>query len=541
MTKKKQMKKKSTGGIVTLQDKADAVASAEQMKVKFDFNKASGSSSTGGKRNVSQLSDVSDTSSARHDSTRMRIDSGASVDTHLIATSTTCASLTTATITVSTAAASGSIPSSMSVSSGANQVPTCTSVTTPGTSTVPSQVHNAGHSTAPSPTTTAGPRNAPNPTENAASGPAPTLSPADIAQALNQLPQNNDVTDYLTDTFTRIVLNLTKSYDDRYVGDQQIITELRQELSDLKADVNDLEQYSRRNSVRISNPNWREHPWENCRELVLSLCQDLGLDIHPSMIDRTHRAGKFNRNRGRDILVKFIGYGPKRALLDARSKAGSDPYFRGIYINEDLTSTNGKLFSQARKLKSDNKLFSASTRDGRVCVARFRGDNTAVVKNESELNAVASRGTYASAVQRPPPTENINDRLLRVAGLNPRAPPQGSTQAPPRSPQTQRPQERARFSVQQIPPLRPNQQQNQNSQSRTPARSTAVSNAPAAATSTSQAGAAPAPSVPQQGASGGTGITNTPQPVSSSTPMSSRQRSSSLTENRHDSFSFETY
>ena len=266
-------------------------------------------------------------------------------------------------------------------------------------------------------------------------------------------------------------------------------------------------------------------------ELVLSLCQDLGLNIHPWMIDRAHRAGKSHRNRGRDILVKFIGYGPKRALLDARSKAGSDRYFRGIYVNEDLTSVTGKLFAQARKLKSDNRLYSASTRDGRVCVAKFRGDNISVVKNETELNDVASRGTYASAAQRPPPTENINDRLLRVAGLNPRGPSQ-----------PQRPQGRARFSVQEIPPFRPRPQQNQNRQNHTPASSAAAAPASSAAASpASSPAAAPAsaPSVPQQGASSGSDITGTPQPVNSSTPT--RQRSNSFTGYRQASFSFETY
>ena len=124
----------------------------------------------------------------------------------------------------------------------------------------------------------------------------------------------------------------------------------------LKSELNELKQYSRQNSLRIRNPHWTESPYENTDDLILELADKLGLNFQPWLIDRSHRVGKPIRGKSRDILIKFIGYGPRKALYEARQQLREQPRFRNIYINEDLSPETSRLFYQARILKKENRL-----------------------------------------------------------------------------------------------------------------------------------------------------------------------------------------
>ena len=57
-----------------------------------------------------------------------------------------------------------------------------------------------------------------------------------------------------------------------------------------------------------------------------------------------------------------------------------------------------------------------------------------VVNSEDELNEIASKGSFASVLTREPPSEPINDRLLREAGMHSA---QERKHAPPQSANTQ--------------------------------------------------------------------------------------------------------
>lgn len=534
-------------------------AQAASGKVKFNFNMNNkASDSTGAKRNVSAVSnsDTDLSSSAIHDNTRRRLNSDTSnhslnqtheLDntsgtdlksmqarlislreqdvstpstqrTHAVTTtagimSTTVVTTTTTTTTTTGATASGScvlstatVSSSSSTTSSVPSTPLMSTALSPTPGHPPGSTAAAGTSSTPGPHTFSTSGQVPGTTSHQEPRPASGLPSGDgnapvllnyndLALALAQLLARDDISEALTTKFTGVVRGLIDQYEVQHKQDQEEIKDLRGVVHEMRIELNELKQYSRRNSVRITNSNWREHPYENCMELVMQLFCDLGLTIQPWMIDRVHRTGKHATGRQRDILVKFIGYGPKNALLKARSEAGSDPYFRGIYINEDLSAETGKLYFQARKLKKEQKLFSASTRDGRILVSRFRGDSAVVVKSDTELNEIASRGTFARVAERASNNESINTRLAREAGMTP-----GGHYPPPR----QQMHQRAQVRMQQAPPFRP-----------------------------------PVPQrAPQQ--------FSAPRPVGTSTPASheenvSRPRRNSFTLARSASFSFETY
>ena len=420
------------------------------LTVKFPFTDKKATDSTGEKRNLSALStDLSDISgtSGLHENVRIKMDSDTSLsDQSSLLLAMTTPVITFTTTTVSTSLASGSLPAVaytgaatlaatppapsqlQGVASRANPT-TAVSAAPLQSAAAPASVTPAAPAYVPpvssTGTTTAG--------QQTGSGGAPSasrlnLSYDDLARALTQCLTRDDVSEILVSKLTTVVAGLTRTYEERHERDQAKIKELEKSLSDTKVQINDLEQYSRRNSVRITNNNWREHPFEDCERMVLDLAWDMGFKCEPWMIDRVHRTGRPGRQR--DILVKFISYKFKDALLKARRDIGGDPNFRSVFINEDLTAETGKLFYKARALKKDKKLHSASTRDGRVMVARFSGDTVVRVKDEIELNNLAARGTYHNALTRNQPTEHINTRLLRVAGQLPQG--HARSQAGPR-------------------------------------------------------------------------------------------------------------
>ena len=153
------------------------------------------------------------------------------------------------------------------------------------------------------------------------------------------------------------------------------VTALRKEVTTLKSKVDDMEQYTRRNCLKITGvPEERN---DNTDVLVMNVINNLVLKENEEKIgikdiSRSHRVGKFRpQNRPRDIIVKFVSYrdrarvyGNKRNLkaYNNNPTKKTDP----IYINEALTQTRSELFRKTRELVKSRKLHSCWTYDGRI-------------------------------------------------------------------------------------------------------------------------------------------------------------------------------
>ena len=153
-------------------------------------------------------------------------------------------------------------------------------------------------------------------------------------------------------------------------------------------------------TLRISNPAWREplhvpgQPQEEDTDgLVLQLAADLGVDLQPWELGRSHRVGE-PRPGGppRPILVKFISYNVRKRLFDARKEIREtrNPVPTNVYINEDLTRFNSKLAYDARTLKRQNQIHDTFTRDGRTFIKKTPTDKAALVKNCSHLHTIVN-------------------------------------------------------------------------------------------------------------------------------------------------------
>ena len=157
------------------------------------------------------------------------------------------------------------------------------------------------------------------------------------------------------------------------------VSELREEVGELKATISSLEtnqdhleQYQRRNSLRISGIQETEK--EDCAAIALDIANNV-MKLYPPLaitdIDRAHRTGKHALGRSRQILVKFATYRQRKRVMDARKKL--DSINSRIYVNEDLTKARGKLLYLARCAKKANKIEECWTTDGRVLVKRNDG------------------------------------------------------------------------------------------------------------------------------------------------------------------------
>ena len=135
------------------------------------------------------------------------------------------------------------------------------------------------------------------------------------------------------------------------------VAEKDREILFLKDQIDSLEQYSRRNCLRISPVP--EVPSESTDDIVKTVAKTIGVTLPDNAIDRSHRVGKVTAggvNRDRPILVKFTSYKYKEAMMKARRglnkidatkifpdsqwpdiPARSTACIHRLYINEDLT------------------------------------------------------------------------------------------------------------------------------------------------------------------------------------------------------------
>ena len=92
-------------------------------------------------------------------------------------------------------------------------------------------------------------------------------------------------------------------------------------IAKLEVGTNDLQQYSRRSSLRIFGVP--EKSDEDTDQIVCDIAMNkLGIPISCSDIDRSHRTGKLNREskRHRPIIAKFCSYRKRTEVIKARKK-----------------------------------------------------------------------------------------------------------------------------------------------------------------------------------------------------------------------------
>lgn len=225
-----------------------------------------------------------------------------------------------------------------------------------------------------------------------------TLPPATLQQ-LSELMKPTIHADILTeirsDLRVLIKLAVTEAIDEKLAGltaeNDRLTREntaLKKRVSALEAAMDGSEQYSRRNSLRISGIP--ETVNEDTDKAVLHVAETMGVSVSPSEIDRSHRLGKPSDRQTRDVLVKFTSYRARERLMKNRRNLKTSE-LRGVYVNEDLTKVRSKLLYEARKCVKANKLLGAWSSDGRILV-KNKKETIYVVTCEEDITSAIRQG-----------------------------------------------------------------------------------------------------------------------------------------------------
>lgn len=165
----------------------------------------------------------------------------------------------------------------------------------------------------------------------------------------------------------------------------QKIDKLIEKVNTLEVDRDTSEQYSRRNSIRISGIPVSDR--EDTDEIVLNLAEEINCNIKLSDIDRSHRIGKMRKDNTKDLIVKFATYRARDRFMRARTNLKNNEKFKKTFINEDLTKSRSELLFKARKMQKDDRspVNQVWSWDGRI----FVKDNTNgchLISNEADLS-----------------------------------------------------------------------------------------------------------------------------------------------------------
>lgn len=209
--------------------------------------------------------------------------------------------------------------------------------------------------------------------------PQTRLKESDFTQHLIDALTDPRVVHNLTDILVKPLLDEMKRKDEAIQELSAEVTTLKAEVSSLKDAVDELEQYGRRNAVRIWSKDMPEKPGENTDVLVRDFAQKAGVDLPPNSISRSHRVGRPAPGKVRPIIVKFSGYNLRRMVYDARKNCP------GVYVSEDLTAIRSSIHFKARQERAAGRFKHCWTTDGRINI-RLPDDSKHVITTQSQLD-----------------------------------------------------------------------------------------------------------------------------------------------------------
>ena len=161
-------------------------------------------------------------------------------------------------------------------------------------------------------------------------------------------------------------------------------------IEELKMDLDDNEQYSRRNCLVISGlPKIKIN--DNTDDIFMNLVHTMNLDqnITRKDIDRSHKIGKDKDIKTNDItvttssmIVKFTSYNARKILYDERKSKKKDSK---IFISESLTKSRNELLYKCRELKREGRIQGCWTNDGNIRIKPLNGNNVSIF-NFSDLD-----------------------------------------------------------------------------------------------------------------------------------------------------------
>lgn len=190
-----------------------------------------------------------------------------------------------------------------------------------------------------------------------------------VKTAANNLMSDENFIKLIAETVAKTVTaTVLQAIEQKFDEQKKELDSLKDKVKSLEAQKNEneqkidkLEQYTRRNSLRVFGI--KESMNENLEDKVLQFFKNqLNEDIKMEQVDRMHRVGKFKNGGTRAIIIKFVSY-QHRAIIFGRKRMlkGS-----GYLIKEDLTADRVKLLKSAETKFGRKNTWS---KDGKIYVS----------------------------------------------------------------------------------------------------------------------------------------------------------------------------
>ncbi|XP_077985930.1 uncharacterized protein LOC144440433 [Glandiceps talaboti] len=172
---------------------------------------------------------------------------------------------------------------------------------------------------------------------------------------------------------------------------------LKEQLAKTTNELNDLQQYTRRNNLELSGLPEEED--EDTDDIVVRVAAAAGVNISPDDIDISHRLPRRTNRQGQQqpatIIVKFVRrtvrnklYNSKKHLKDKTARNIGYTNNNRLYINENLTPTNKHLFYEANQLRNTKQWKFIWTYNGKIYTRKNNGDPAICITTTQDLSRI---------------------------------------------------------------------------------------------------------------------------------------------------------
>ena len=138
--------------------------------------------------------------------------------------------------------------------------------------------------------------------------------------------------------------------------------------------VDELEQYGRRENLRIHGVAHSNGKADDGEEFLIKIADELDINLVENDVQRVHRLGKKPRltmnvhsqqkMKSRPIIARFISYKKRNEFDFAKAKLKNNELIPGVYLMEDLTPLRKRLLNYV-KTQCDDQFVMCHTINGK--------------------------------------------------------------------------------------------------------------------------------------------------------------------------------
>lgn len=158
--------------------------------------------------------------------------------------------------------------------------------------------------------------------------------------------------------------------------------QLKGKMAQMETVNNDLEQYTRKNSIRLFGI---KEDVLNIEEAAIEIFNtNLDTAIKQDDIEIIHRVGKKIPDKPRPVIIKFVSHKKKVEIMRSKKALKGSEFF----IIEDLTQQNSKLMRELNILRKSGKIKSTWSIDGKIKI-KLNNDSIKAIRNLEDIKELS--------------------------------------------------------------------------------------------------------------------------------------------------------